>query len=74
MSIVFSNLLPQWKPTFLNLNWLGKRGMVIALFLIGSNISFGKIKEAGFKSFAVGILLWVIVATSSFVLIRAGIK
>ena len=74
LSIVISNLLPQWNPTFANLNWLGKRGMVIALFLIGSNISFGKIKEAGFKSFAVGILLWVIVATSSFVLIRAGIK
>ncbi|OJJ15384.1 hypothetical protein BKI52_38875 [marine bacterium AO1-C] len=64
-AIVFSNLLPAGQIGYEYLRWLGKRGMVVALFLIGSNISIEKIKQSGFKSFALGILLWAITASVS---------
>jgi uncharacterized integral membrane protein (TIGR00698 family) len=62
LAIVAAHILPQWETTFTNLNWLGRRGMVIALFLVGANASFGEIKEAGIKSFALGIILWLLVS------------
>lgn len=66
ISIVIAYFLPSGQFVFERLNWLGKRGMVIALFLIGSNISLAEAKNAGFKSFAMGILLWIFVGVTSF--------
>jgi uncharacterized integral membrane protein (TIGR00698 family) len=65
LAIVFANLFPAYENNYEHLNWLGKRGMVIALFLIGSNISISDIKKSGPKSFALGIILWIVVATGS---------
>ncbi|MEA4981782.1 MAG: putative sulfate exporter family transporter [Paludibacter sp.] len=64
-AIVFANLFPSFNESYTHFNWLGKRGMVIALFLIGSNITIQQIKQSGAKSFAYGILLWVITAIGS---------
>lgn len=58
-TILLNHFLPSWGNTFKHLNWLGQKGMVVALFLIGSGISFNEAKEAGWKSFVVGILLWI---------------
>lgn len=66
-SIIIAYLIPAGQGLFNGLSWLGKRGMVIAIFLIGSNISLAEAKNAGFKSFALGILLWILVGTVSFV-------
>jgi uncharacterized membrane protein YadS len=49
---------------------MGKRGMVIALFLIGSNISFAEVKKAGVRSFVLGISLWLLIGVSSFLMLR----
>ncbi|MGE5383174.1 MAG: YeiH family protein [Omnitrophica WOR_2 bacterium] len=65
LAIVFANLFPAYENNYEHLNWLGKRGMVIALFLIGSNISINDIKKSGPKSFALGIILWIVIATGS---------
>jgi len=62
LAIVAAHFLPQWEPTFSNLSWLGRRGMVIALFLVGANASFAEIKQAGIKSFGLGIILWLMVS------------
>lgn len=70
-SIIIAYLLPSGQILFNNLNWLGKRGMVIAIFLIGSNISLAEAKSAGFRSFALGILLWILVGTVSFIALTA---
>ncbi len=67
ISIFIAYLIPGGHIVFEDLNWLGKKGMVVALFLIGSNISLAEAKNAGFKSFALGILLWIFVGVSSFV-------
>ncbi len=71
LAIVFANVFPAFHDSYVHLNWLGKRGMVIALFLIGSNISIGDIKKSGPQCFALGIILWIIIAVGSlFFLMR----
>lgn len=64
-AIMFANLFPGFETSYTHFSWLGKRGMVIALFLIGSNITISQIKQSGAKSFALGISLWVIIAVGS---------
>ena len=67
VAIIVAHIVPQWQNTFSHFHWLGNKGMVIALFLIGSNISISDAKNAGIKSFILGILLWLIIGISSFV-------
>lgn len=50
-----------------------KRGLVLSLFLIGASVSLDLLKKAGFKTLLSAILLWVIVATTSFILITQGV-
>lgn len=66
VSIGLAYLFPNLESTFTHLHWLGKRGMVMALFLIGANISIAKARKAGIKSFLLGILLWALIGTVSF--------
>ncbi len=66
-AIIGAYLFPQWQTTFGHLSWLGKKGMVVALFLIGSNISISEARKAGFRSFVLGILLWILIGVLSFV-------
>lgn len=71
VAIVFANIFPELQKSYTHFSWLGRRGMVVALFLIGSNITIKQIKQSGFKSFALGITLWAITALSSlFILMR----
>ncbi|WP_294072795.1 YeiH family protein [Proteiniphilum sp. UBA1028] len=64
-AILFANYFPELHASYDHFNWLGKRGMVIALFLIGSNITLDEIKKSGPRSFALGITLWVVTAVGS---------
>ena len=65
LEIVISHYTPEFKESYMHIGWLGKRGLVIALFLIGSNISISAAKEAGLKSFALGVLLWIFISLLS---------
>ncbi len=67
LSIIIAYLFPAKAEIFKNLSWFGKKGMVIALLLIGSNISLSAIKKAGLRSFLLGLSLWLIISFSSFV-------
>lgn len=70
-AILFANFFPELYSSYDHFSWLGKRGLVIALFLIGSNITLGEIKRSGPRSFALGITLWVVTAVGSlFFLMR----
>lgn len=69
ISIIVAHLIPQGKVVFSCMSWLGKRAMVIALFFIGSNMSFAHAREAGAKSFLLGVLLWVFVSVSTMFLL-----
>lgn len=71
IAIVFTNIFPGFQSSYVHFSWLGKRGMVVALFLIGSNITLKQIKQSGAKSFILGITLWIVTAVSSlFLLMR----
>ena len=62
IAIVIAYFLPQYQETYNHINWLGKKGMVLALFLIGTSFSIEDLKTAGFKSFLLGISLWIIIS------------
>ncbi len=66
IAIVFNHIFSQFKPTYTHLTWMGHRGIVVALFLIGTSFSFKEAKKAGVKSFILGVSLWAIIAIGSF--------
>ncbi|TLX72323.1 putative sulfate exporter family transporter [Labilibacter sediminis] len=68
-AIVVAHYFPQGQQIFKHLNWLGGKGMVAALFLIGSCISIPEAKKAGAKSFILGISLWFVIMIFSLVLL-----
>lgn len=68
-AILFANLFPDFAVSYSHFIWLGKRGMVIALFLIGSNITLSQVKQSGVRSFLLGIGLWLIIAFGSLFLL-----
>lgn len=47
-----------------------KQGLVISLFIIGSNISFEKLKQIGKNVFLQAITLWIIVCIISLVFVK----
>ena len=69
LAIVFANIFPDFQSSYEHFNWLGKRGMVIALFLIGSSITVSEIKKSGTKSFALRITLWAFIAIGSLLIL-----
>ncbi len=66
-AIIAAYLFPEGQKTYEHFNWLGKRAMVLALFFIGTNISIMETKKAGLKSFAFGLTLWLIIASTSLI-------
>lgn len=67
VAIIIAHYLPTYSATFNHIHWLGKRGMVVALLLIGSNISIQEAKKTGSKIFILGIGLWAIIAIGSLI-------
>lgn len=62
LCIAVAYLWPQFTVFYGIMQWGGHKGMVIALFLIGSNISVQAAKAAGLKSFLMGTCLWLAIA------------
>jgi uncharacterized integral membrane protein (TIGR00698 family) len=50
----------------------GHIGLALALFLIGSSVTKGVIKQTGIRVITQGLVLWIVVAAGSLVAIRAG--
>lgn len=65
LAILIAAFLPQGQAVYEQLAFLGRRGMVVALFLIGCGFSFEDLKRAGLKSFLLGILLWIVIAVGT---------
>jgi len=51
---------------------LGRLGLTVTLFLIGTGISGATLKEVGWRPLAQGILLWILVGVASLYFIRIG--
>ena len=61
--------LPSATRTFFT---LGRLGLTATLFLIGSGISRGTLKEVGWRPLLLGVLLWLGVGITSLYFIRTG--
>lgn len=73
IAIILAYYLPSYAETFNHLNWLGKKGMIIALFLIGTSFSLEDMKTAGLRAFLLGICLWIIISAGTlffFIVVR----
>ena len=56
-----------WTTTFSNLNWMGKKGMLLALFFIGTSLSPKSIRSVGIRPLLQGILLWIFMGVGSLI-------
>jgi uncharacterized integral membrane protein (TIGR00698 family) len=54
------------------LSRLGRIGLTVVLFLIGTGLSKDTLRRVGIRPFLQGVCLWAIVATGSLLAIRAG--
>jgi uncharacterized integral membrane protein (TIGR00698 family) len=72
LAAVCNTYLPSGRPAYSLAVKIAKIGLTATLFLIGSGISAGTIKQVGPRPLVLGILLWLMVAVGSLWLIRVG--
>lgn len=80
LAIIASTYLPVYIPAlntkiggntlFQYAYMLGRKGLVITLFLIGSGLSLKTIQQVGWRPIVQGVLLWVIIGCLSLVVIK----
>ena len=73
LAAVLNTYVPQGEAAF---HWSARAarvGLTITLFLIGTGMSRASLKRVGIRPLAQGILLWIVVAITSLMLIRAGV-
>ena len=73
LAAVAGTYLPLFGPLYPRLSTLGKTGLTVTLYLIGTGISKSTLKQVGPRPLLQGILLWAIVAIASLALIRYGL-
>jgi uncharacterized integral membrane protein (TIGR00698 family) len=73
LAAIAGTYLPVFGPVYPKLSALGKTGLTVTLYLIGTGISKSTLKQVGVRPMLQGILLWAIVAISSVMLIRIGL-
>lgn len=72
LAILTAYLLPEFATFYQSVFSISKQTLVLCLFLIGSGITFKKVKEAGVKPLMLGVFLWIIIATSSLIYIQSA--
>jgi uncharacterized integral membrane protein (TIGR00698 family) len=64
--------LPGFSRTFGALNYLGKIGLTVTLFLIGTGLNRETVREVGHRPFLQGLVLWIVVGAGTLALILAN--
>jgi uncharacterized integral membrane protein (TIGR00698 family) len=72
IAAVMSSYLPQLHAAYSEAYHLGKLGLAVTLFLIGTGISRQTLKEVGVRPMVQGVLLWIVVAGLSLFAIAKG--
>ena len=65
IAILIAGFIPVLQPAYSVLSYIGKRGMVLALFMIGSGFNFADFKTVGVRPFLLGVFLWIIISVST---------
>jgi uncharacterized integral membrane protein (TIGR00698 family) len=69
LAALLNTLLPSFNPAFGVLNHLGKIGLTVTLFLIGTGLNKEALKRVGARPLLQGLALWIIVGTGTLALI-----
>jgi uncharacterized integral membrane protein (TIGR00698 family) len=69
LAALLNTTFPAFGPTFSILNSLGRIGLTVTLFLIGTGLSKETLKQVGVRPLVQGLVLWIIVGTSTLALI-----
>jgi uncharacterized integral membrane protein (TIGR00698 family) len=69
LAAVLNTVLPLLSPEFAALNQLGKIGLTVTLFLIGTGLNKETLKKVGVRPLLQGFTLWAIVGVSTLALI-----
>jgi len=72
LAALANTYLPAFHGVYPILNKLGKAGLTVTLFLIGTGLSRETLRRVGIRPLAQGVLLWAIVAVGSLGMIRLG--
>jgi len=72
IAAVMSSYVPQLHPAYTEAYRLGKLGLAVTLFLIGTGISRETLKQVGVRPMVQGVLLWIVVAGLSLFAIAKG--
>ncbi len=68
-----ANSVVQWfHPEYIQLARLGRLGLGVTLFLIGTSITRDSLRKVGARPLLQGVLLWIVVGTASLLLILRG--
>jgi uncharacterized integral membrane protein (TIGR00698 family) len=73
LAAVANTYLHMLSHAFAALSHLGRTGLTVTLFLIGTGISKATLRKVGFRPMLQGVVLWIIVATLSLWAIRSGL-
>jgi uncharacterized integral membrane protein (TIGR00698 family) len=69
LAALLNTLLPAFNPAFGALNHLGKIGLTVTLFLIGTGLNKETLKQVGVRPLLQGLALWIIVGAGTLALI-----
>ncbi len=69
LAALLNTLLPAFNPAFGFLNHVGKIGLTVTLFLIGTGLNQQTIKRVGVRPLLQGLALWIIVGAGTLALI-----
>ncbi|SPE28456.1 conserved membrane hypothetical protein [Acidobacteriia bacterium SbA2] len=72
LAALLNTLLPSFNPTFGVLNHLGKIGLTVTLFLIGTGLNKETLKIVGARPLLQGLALWIIVGVGTLALILSN--
>lgn len=76
LGFVMTSALVTWVPQLADaghmVEQVAKKGLVLTLFLIGSNLTVKTLKAVGARPLLQGLLLWLIVTSTTLVLLVSG--
>jgi uncharacterized integral membrane protein (TIGR00698 family) len=72
IAAVISTDLPRFQSLFVQLSKLGRLGLCVTLFLIGTGLSRKVLKQVGVRPMLQGVILWIIVACTTLFCIWHG--
>jgi len=69
IAALLNTVLPAFNPAFVTLSRLGRIGLTVTLFLIGTGLNKATLKKVGVRPLIQGATLWILVGTATLALI-----